>query len=236
MSESETESVDSVEPVEIKAPEKKKRTPMTEQRRKLMLENLAKGRKTRAENLSNKRLEKEKEQVKKEQEYRCDHCGSQFKYKTSKNKHMKTCKKNPDYIEVEDKPVEIPPKENKNVEVEIKEKKEEAPAKPKENKKKKVVYVSDDSSSDEEIIYKKKKSKRVVYVERPTATPHPPQIHRQNTQPQAPQRPLITEEQKQLILKKRQEDAKYAQMGRMQEANANRIKNLSANMIRKNRF
>lgn len=233
MSESETESV---EPVEVKAPEKKKRAPMTDDRRKKMLENLAKGRKARAENLSNKRLEKEQEQVKKEQEYRCDHCGSQFKYKTSKNKHMKTCKKNPEYIEVEDKPVEIPPKENKNVEVEIKEKEEEAPAKPKGKKKKKIVYVSDDSSSDEEIVYKKKSKKRVVYVERPTAIPPTPQIQRQNTQPQAPPRPLITEEQKQLILKKRQEDAKYAQMGRMQEEKANRIKTLSANMLRKNRF
>jgi len=237
MSDSETESV---EPVEVKAPEKKKRPPMTEQRRKQMLENLAKGRKARADNLSNKRIEKEQEQLKKEQEHKCDHCGSQFKYKTSKNKHMKTCKENPEYkpeVEVEDKPVETPPKENENVEVERKEKEEKAPPKPK-GKKKKVVYVSsDDSSSDEEVVYKKKKSKkRVVYVERPTAIPPPPVLQRQNAQAPAPTRPLITEAQKQAIMKKRQDDARYAEMGRKQEADANRIKALSANMIRKNRF
>lgn len=235
MSESETESV---EPVEVKAPEKKKRPPMTEERRKLMLENLAKGRKTRAENLSNKRLEKEQEQVKKEQEHKCDYCGSQFKYKTSKNKHMKTCKDNPNYkpeVEVEDKPVETPPKEDKNVEVERKEKEEKAPPKEK-GKKKKIVYVSDDSSSDEEIVYKKKSKKRVVYVERPAPIPPPPVLQRQNTEAPAPTRPLITEAQKQAIMKKRAEEARYAEMGRKQEEKANRIKTLSANMLRKNRF
>jgi len=236
MSDSESESV---EPVEVKAPEKKKRPPMTEQRRKLMLENLAKGRKTRAENLSNKRLEKEQEQVKKEQEHKCDHCGSQFKYKTSKNKHMKTCKENPDYKpeeEVEEKPVDTLPKENENVEMERKEKEEKPPPKEKGKKKKKIVYVSDDSSSDEEIVYKKKSKKRVVYVERPAPIPPPPVLQRQNAEAPAPSRPLITEAQKQAIIKKRAEEARYAQMGRMQEEKANKIKQLSANMLRKNRF
>ena len=63
MSESEAESV---EAVEVEPPKKKTRAPMSEERRKQMLENLAKGRKARAENLSNKRLVKEQEQVKKE--------------------------------------------------------------------------------------------------------------------------------------------------------------------------
>jgi len=227
MSDSEAESI---EPVEVEPPKKKSRAPMSEERRKQMLLNLAKGRKTRSENLSNKRLAKEQEQVKKEQEHKCDYCGSQFKYKASKTKHMKTCKENPNYnnMEVEDKPLDLPEKEN--VKVERKEKEIEEPPKPKEEKKKKkkkVVYVSDDSSSEEEIVYKKKKSKRqVVYMNEPAPAPAPA----------PPQRPLITEAQKQAIMKKRAEEARYAELGRKQEADANRIKQLSANMLRKNRF
>jgi len=226
MSESEAESI---EAVEVEPPKKKTRPPMSEERRKQMLENLAKGRKARAENLSNKRIVKEQEQMKKEQEHKCDYCGSQFKYKASKTKHMKTCKDNPNNnIEVEDKPLDLPEKEN--VKVERKEKEIEEPPKPKEEKKKKkkkVVYVSDDSSSEEEIVYKKKKSKRqVVYMNEPAPAPAPA----------PPQRPLITEAQKQAIMKKRAEEARYAELGRKQEADANRIKMLSANMLRKNRF
>ncbi len=228
MSESEAESI---EAVEVEPPKKKTRPPMSEERRKQMLENLAKGRKARAENLSNKRIVKEQEQMKKEQEHKCDYCGSQFKYKASKTKHMKTCKDNPNNnIEVEDKPLDLPEKEN--VKVERKEKEIEEPPKPKEEKKKKkkkVVYVSDDSSSEEEIVYKKKKSKRqVVYMNEPAPAPAPA--------PAPPQRPLITEAQKQAIMKKRAEEARYAELGRKQEADANRIKMLSANMLRKNRF
>ena len=229
MSDSETESVDAVE---VEAPKKKSRPPMSDDRRKQMLANLAKGRKTRAENLSTKRLEKEQEQVKKEQEHKCDFCGSQFKYKASKNKHMKTCKENPNVSsEIEDKPVEIPPKEN--VKVERKEKeiietpivKEE-----KKKKKKKVVYIDSDSSSDEEVVYKRKKNKpKVVYMNAPAPAPTP-------SPAPAPQRPLITDAQKQAIIKKRQEESRYAELGRKQEADANRIKQLSANMLRKNRF
>ena len=229
MSDSETESVDAVE---VEAPKKKTRPPMSDDRRKQMLANLAKGRKTRAENLSTKRLEKEQEQVKKEQEHKCDFCGSQFKYKASKNKHMKTCKENPNVSnEVEDKPVEIPPKEN--VKVERKEKEIiETPIVKEEKKKnkKKVVYIDSDSSSDEEVVYKRRKNKpKVVFVDRPAAAPAPAKA------PIQP-RPLITEEQKQMILKKRQEEMRYAKMGREQEENANRIKIMSANMLRKNRF
>ncbi len=47
MSESESEN----EPVEVEVPKPKKKTQMSEDRRKQMLANLAKGRKTRAENL-----------------------------------------------------------------------------------------------------------------------------------------------------------------------------------------
>ena len=61
MSDSETESVQAVE---VPAPPKKSRPPVSNERRKQMLENLAKGRKTRAANLSNQRLDKEKAQVK----------------------------------------------------------------------------------------------------------------------------------------------------------------------------
>ena len=175
MSDSEAESV---EAVEVQAPPKKSRPPMSDERRKAMLENLAKGRKTRAANLSNKRLEKEVAQVKKEQEHKCDHCGSQFTYKASKTKHMKTCKENPAAIKEPDEPIVMSEKEKENVVVERKEKEEEEPPKPKaekKKKKKKVVYVSsDDSSSDEEIVYKKKKSKRkVVYMNNPAPAPVP---------------------------------------------------------------
>jgi len=233
MSESETESV---EAVEVPAPKKKTRAPMTEERRKQMLENLAKGRKTRQTNLSNKRLEKEQKQVKTEQEHKCSYCGSQFKYKASKTKHEKTCKDNPNINNddvIQEKPMQEPPKEdvvekieNKIIEPPVM--KEEKPKK----KKKKVVYVSsDESSSDEEVVYKKRKSKkRVVYMQTPPPSPQP------QPQPLQPARPQITEAQRQMILKKRQEDMKYAKIGREQEANANRIKQLSAHMLRKNRF
>jgi len=233
MSESETESV---EAVEVPAPKKKTRQPMSEERRKQMLENLAKGRKTRQTNLSNKRLEKEQKQVKTEQEHKCSYCGSQFKYKASKTKHEKTCKDNPNINNddvIQEKPMQEPPKddvvekiENKIIEPPVM--KEEKPKK----KKKKVVYVSsDESSSDEEVVYKKRKSKkRVVYMQTPPPSPQP------QPQPLQPARPQITEAQRQMILKKRQEDMKYAKIGREQEANANRIKQLSANMLRKNRF
>jgi len=230
MSDSEAESV---EAVEVEVPKKKSRPPMSEERRKAMLENLAKGRKTRAANLSNKRLEKETAQVKKEQEHKCDHCGSQFKYKASKNKHMKTCKDNPDSIKEPDEPVVMEEKEN--VVVEKKEKEEEEPPKPKaqKKKKKKVVYKDSSSSeSEEEIIIKRRKPKRrVVYAD----YQQPPLPVAPAPAP-APVRPQMTLAQKQAFLKKKQEDEKYAAMGRKQEEQANRIKMLSSNMIRKNRF
>lgn len=242
MSDSEAESV---EAVEVPAPPKKSRPPLSDERRKQMLENLAKGRKKRAENLSNQRLDKEKAQVKKETEHRCDHCGSQFKYKASKTKHMKTCKNNPDNdIEVEDKPLDLPPKEKENVVVERKEKEIEEPLKLKVEKKrrKKVIYKeysSSDSDSDEEVVVvQKKKSRRkgrVVYANG-VDFPQPPPMQRQPVQPAPAPKPQITEEQKKAILQRRQEEQKYAEMGRKQEAESNRIKMLSANMLRKNRF
>jgi len=229
MSESEAESV---EAVEVEPPKKKTRPPMSEERMKQMRENLAKGRKTRAENLSNKRLAKEQEQIKKEQQHQCDYCGSQFKYKASKTKHMKTCKENPNNnIEVEDKALDLGPKENMKVERKEKEKEEQPKMKEeKKKKKKKVVYIDSDSSSDEEVVYKRKKNKpKVVYMNAPAPAPTP-------SPAPAPQRPLITDAQKQAIIKKRQEESRYAELGRKQEADANRIKQLSANMLRKNRF
>ena len=225
MSDSEAESV---EPVEVETPPpQKKRQPMSEDRRKKMLENLAKGRKSRSENLNKKRLEKEAELKAKEHDFKCEFCDTVFKYKSSCTKHKKICSANPANegkeptqtfpvkAEVEKKPLEPPPEPPKE---EKKEKK----------KKKKVVYIDSDSSSDEEVIYKKKKTKKnIVYVNNPAPAPAPAPV---------PTRPQLTEEQKQMILKKRQEEARYAQMGRETEANANRIKALSANMLRKNRF
>ena len=240
MSDSEAESV---EEVEVQAPLKKGRPPMSDERRKQMLENLAKGRKTRAANLSNKRLEKETAKVKEEQEHKCDHCGSQFKYKASKNKHVKTCKDNPENVDVEDKPLDLPPKEN--VVVEKKEKEEEPPLKLKverKRRKKKVIYKdysSSDSDSDEEVVVvqkrKPRRKGRVVYADG-VDFPQPTPLQRQSVQPVQPPKPQITEAQKQAILQRRQQEQKYAEIGRKQEAEANRIKTLSANMLRKNRF
>ena len=67
-----SDSEESVEAVEVEPP-KKSRPPISDERRKQMLENLAKGRKKRQENLSNKRLEKEQTQVKKQKENSCDY-------------------------------------------------------------------------------------------------------------------------------------------------------------------
>ena len=110
-----SDNEESVEAVEVEPP-KKSRPPISDERRKQMLENLAKGRKKRQENLSNKRLEKEQTQLKKEKENKCDYCGSEFKYKASKMKHMKTCVKNPNNDAVEEKPSEEKPIENVVVE------------------------------------------------------------------------------------------------------------------------
>ena len=242
MSDSEAESV---EEVEVQTPLKKGRPPMSDERRKQMLENLAKGRKTRAANLSNKRLEKEAAQVKKEQEHKCDHCGSQFKYKASKSKHMKTCKENPAAIKEPDEPIVMPEKEKENVVVEKKEKEEEEPLKlkvEKKRRKKKVIYKeysSSDSDSDEEVVVvqkrKPRRKGRVVYADG-VDFPQPTPLQRQSVQPVQPPKPQITEAQKQAILQRRQQEQKYAEIGRKQEAEANRIKMLSANMLRKNRF
>ena len=225
-SESDKESVDAVE---VEPPKKKTRPPLSDDRRAKLLENLAKGRKTRSENLTKNRLDKEKEQKEIEKQFKCEFCSSQFKYKASCTKHKKVCPSNPDNegkappqtfplkAEVEKKPLEPPPEPKEEIKEEIKKK-----------KKKKVVYVDDDSSSDEEIVYKKRRSKKnIVYVNNPAPTPPPPPV---------PTRPQLTEQQKEMILKKRQEEARYIQMGREQETNANRIKKMSANMLRKNRF
>jgi len=228
MSDSEAESIEPVE-VEVETPPKKTRRPMSEDRRKKMLENLAKGRKSRSENLNKKRLEKEAELKANENDFKCEFCSTVFKYKSSCTKHKKICSANP-ANEGKDEPQIFPVKD------EVEKKKLEPPPEPKVEKKhnkkktKKVVYIDSDSSSDEEVIYKKRSKKNVVYVNNPTPTPAPP------PPPPVPTRPQLTQEQKQLILKKRQEEARYAQMGRETEANANRIKMMSANMLRKNRF
>ncbi len=61
-------------------------------------------------------------------------------------------------------------------------------------------------------------------------------MQRQPVAPAPAPKPQITEAQKQALLQRRQQEQKYAEMGRKQEAEANRIKTLSANMLRKNRF
>ena len=241
MSDSEAESVDAVE---VSTPQKKTRPPISEERRKQMLENLAKGRKKRAENLSAQRLAKEQEDLKKQKETACDYCGSEFKYKASKTKHMKTCIKNPNNTSTQQlqEPEETP--EHKPIENEVVERKEEkpleTPIEKAKKKKKKVVYKSEseDSSSEEEIVYKKRKpsKRRVVYVdEHHNPFPSPPPLQRQQAMQPAP-KPQISEAQRQAIMKQRAEEKRYAEIGRKHEIQQQKIKMMSANMLRKNRF
>lgn len=238
MSDSESES--EAESVEVLAPPKKTKQPISEERRKQMLENLAKGRKTRAENLSNKRLAKEQDDVKKAKDNRCDYCDSEFKYKASKTKHMKTCKQNPSNVEVEDKPLEIEPKEN--VKVERKEKENIEPPKPKEalkKKKKQVVYTemseSSSSESEEEIVIRRRKSskrrpRRVVEARRPAPAPAPAPI------PKPAPVPQLSQSQKDLLLRRKDEQERLHFLAMKQKSEEDRIKQLAANMVRKNRF
>ena len=77
MSDSESESdKESLEAVEVEPPKKKTRPPMSDDRRKKMLENLAKGRKTRSENLTKNRLDKEEKQKEIEKQFKCEFCSS----------------------------------------------------------------------------------------------------------------------------------------------------------------
>tara|TARA_B100000787_G_scaffold169301_1_gene160128 strand:+ start:1009 stop:1722 length:714 start_codon:yes stop_codon:yes gene_type:complete len=237
MSDSESEA----ETVEVETPPKKTKQPISEERRKQMLENLAKGRKKRAENLSNKRLAKEEDDVKKAKDNRCDYCDSEFKYKASKTKHMKTCKQNPSNVEVDDKPLEIEPKEN--VKVEKKENETIEAPKPKEalKKKKKVVYTelseSSSSESEEEIVIRRRKSskrrpRRVVEAQRPAPAPIP----RPAPIPKPAPVPQLTQSQKDLLNRRKDEQERLHFLARKQKSEEDRIKQLAANMVRKNRF
>ena len=86
----------------------KKKAPISEARRKMLLENLAKGRKKRAENLTKKRDNVEKEEL---EALKCSYCRQPFKYNASKTTHEKSCKQTPNNKVEETPPVEEEKKE-----------------------------------------------------------------------------------------------------------------------------
>ena len=210
----------------------KKKAPISEARRKMLLENLAKGRKKRAENLTKKRDNVEKEEL---EALKCSYCRQPFKYNASKTKHEKTCKQNPNNKVEETLPIE----EEKKEAVEKVEDKpelvvEEKPIKPK--KKKKVVYkdISSDSDSEEEIVVRRKRKPRgkIVYLDGSEQyLPNPPQLQRSPpVRPQAPSKPQMSLEQQQALLKQKQQNEYFMKVGKEQVLKQNKIKEMARNM------
>tara|TARA_Y100001963_G_scaffold158676_1_gene259145 strand:+ start:1042 stop:1662 length:621 start_codon:yes stop_codon:yes gene_type:complete len=150
-----------------------------EQRREKLLQNLAKGRATRLENIRIKKQNTITEDVS------CKYCNKAYKSVHYKEKHELTCKKKPNEDEKEDEKVI---EEDEKV-IEKSESEDEKPkAKPKKiKKKKKIIYEteteSESSSSEEEVIVRKKRKskpkKRVTHNETPENIPPPPKLERQ---------------------------------------------------------
>ena len=149
-----------------------------EERRAKLLNNLAKGRATRLENI------KKKKSSNVVQEVSCRHCGKTYKSAQYKDKHELICKKRPQEEKPEppepplDEKIDEKPEEPsvKQADEKIDEKPQEENIKmeTKKKKKKRIIYESDSSSSSEEevIIKKKKKSKKKVSVPK-TPSPSP---------------------------------------------------------------
>ena len=133
-----------------------------EERRAKLLNNLAKGRATRLENI------KKKKSSNVVQEVSCRHCGKTYKSAQYKDKHELICKKRPQ----EEKPE--PPEPPLDEKIDEKPEEENIKMETKKKKKKRIIYESDSSSSSEEevIIKKKKKSKKKVSVPK-TPSPSP---------------------------------------------------------------
>jgi len=151
-----------------------------EQRREKLLQNLAKGRATRLENIRIKKQNTNTEDVS------CKYCNKSYKSVHYKEKHELTCKKKPNENEKEDEKVI---EEDEKV-IEKSESEDEKPkAKPKKiKKKKKIIYETEtesesESSSEEEVIVRKKRKskpkKRVTHNETPENIPPPPKLERQ---------------------------------------------------------
>jgi hypothetical protein len=215
----------------------KKKQPIDEARRKMLLQNLAKGRATRSANLIKKRDNKEKAEL---EALKCTYCRQAFKYNASKTKHEKSCKKNPINKVEETTPVV---EENKEAVEKVEEKPEvvaeEKPIKLK--KKKKVVYKdeSSDSDSDDEIIVRRKRKPRgkVVYLDGRDHFSSPPQ---QQTlppvRPQAPPKPQLSLEQQQAMLREKQQNEYFMKVGKEQVMKQNKIKELAQNMSKRRGF
>ena len=216
----------------------KKKAPISEERRKMLLENLAKGRKKRAENLTKKRDNVEKEEL---EALKCSYCRQPFKYNASKTKHEKTCKQNPNNKVEETPPVE----EEKKEAVEKVEDKPEPVVEEKEvvkpKKKKKVVYkdISSDSDSEEEIVVRRKRKPRgkIVYLDGSEQFPSPPQLQRsQAVRPQAPPKQQMSLEQQQALLKQKQQNEYFMKVGKEQVLKQNKIKEMARNMNERRGF
>lgn len=208
----------------------KKKAPIDEARRKMLLANLAKGRATRAANLTKKRDNVEKEELEK---LKCSYCRQPFKYNSSKTKHEKSCKQNPNNKVEETSPVEEEKKEavEKVEEVVDQVSEEKEVVKPK--KKKKVIYKDiSDSDSEEEIIVRRKRKPRgkIVYLDGSELYPQAPQLQRSPPVKQAPPKPQLTLEQQQQLLKQKQQNEYYIKLGKEQVIKQNKIREMAKNM------
>jgi len=144
-----------------------------EERRAKLLQNLAKGRATRLENIKKKKTSNVVQEVS------CRFCGKSYKSAQYKDKHELICKKRPQDEKPEEPEPPLDEKQDEKIEepdekVDEKPPEENIKLEPKKKKKKKIIYESDSSSSSEEevIIKKKKKSKKKVSVPK-TPSPSP---------------------------------------------------------------
>jgi len=201
---------DPIEETEEKTVAKKKRT-VTPERKKQLLEQLARGRETARKNKENQKTEI----------YQCDFCDKKFKSKSARSNHENKCKNQR--------------KEKKAIETE-EEKQPPTPCVSPEikKKKKKVVYEeeSDSSSSEEEeiVIRRKKKSRK----------PRKVKVVKEKEEPQAPAPPTpapakqtITKEQYNQLIKLRNENLKQKELNDKNNQEKMRINNLVNGMIRK---
>ena len=200
---------------EEKTVAKKKRT-MTPERKKQLLEQLARGRATARKNKENQKTEI----------YKCDYCDKKFKSKSARSNHENKCKnqrKEKKSIETEEK---IPPTPSASPEI--------------KKKKKKVIYQEEDSesssSSEEEIVIRRKKKSR---------KPRKVKIvkDKEELQPQAPApapaqppaKPTITKEQYDQLIRLRNENVKQKELEDKNNKEKLRISNLVNGMVRKKR-
>jgi len=198
-----------IEETEEKTVAKKKRT-VTPERKKQLLEQLARGRATARKNKENQKTEI----------YKCDYCDKKFKSKSARSNHENKCKNQRKEKTIEEeKPPPTP-----SVSPEIK------------KKKKKVVYQEESdssSSSEEEIIIRRKKTRkpRKVRVVKEKEEPHAPPAPAP-----APSKPRITKEQYDQLIKLRNENVIQKKLEDKNNQEKMRINNLVNGMIRKKKM